>query len=144
MTVSALNKLGGLLALMMGRFDQAEGYLSRAEELVEETDAEGQAELGVIRCQMGVIAADFEGVLGHMNTVVSSRLKAGNDFTLSIALAHTAQSQVFLNQHEEARATAEEALALALLENPIGAAPDAPATAPGLSGQKRATPQSLV
>ena len=112
MTVSALNKLGGLLALMMGRFDQAESYLSRAEELVEETDAEGQAELGVIRCQMCVIAADFEGVLGHMNTVVSSSLKAGNDFTLSVALAHTAQSQVFLNQYEEARATAEEALAL--------------------------------
>jgi len=113
MIISALNKLGSLLALTMGRFDLAEGYLSRAEALAEESDAEGIAESGIIRCQMCVFAADFESVIGYMDTVVSSSLKAGNDFTLSIGLSHTAQSQLFLNQYEEARATAEEALALA-------------------------------
>jgi class 3 adenylate cyclase/tetratricopeptide (TPR) repeat protein len=114
MTISALNKLGGLLGLMMGQFDQAEGYLARAEQLAAgDADPDGFAELSIVRCQVCTAQADFDGVIRYMDGVVASSLRLGNDHNLSLGLGHTAQSLIFLNRFEEARATAEEALALA-------------------------------
>jgi tetratricopeptide (TPR) repeat protein len=114
MTISALNKLGGLLGLMMGQFDQAEGYLARSEQLAAgDADPDGFAELSIIRCQVCTAQADFDSVIRYMDGVVASSLKQGNEYNLALGLGHTASSQLFLNRYDDARQTAEEALALA-------------------------------
>jgi tetratricopeptide (TPR) repeat protein len=99
---------------MMGQFDQAEGYLARAERLTAgDADPDGFAELSIIRCQVCTAQADFDSVIRYMDGVVASSMKLGNDYNLSLGLGHTATSQLFLNRYDEARRTADEALALA-------------------------------
>ncbi|HEY1410201.1 MAG TPA: adenylate/guanylate cyclase domain-containing protein, partial [Promineifilum sp.] len=114
MTISALNKLGNVSALMLGQFDQAEKYLARAEQLGRDVaDPDGIAELSIVRCMMCTFQADFDGVIHYMDGVIDSSLKTGNEHHLSLGLSHTASSLLSLGRFEEAWATAHETLTLA-------------------------------
>jgi class 3 adenylate cyclase/tetratricopeptide (TPR) repeat protein len=114
MKISALNKLGSVSALMMGRFDMAEEYLDRAERLATpDTDADGFAELSIIRCQMCTMQADFDSVVNYMDGVVRSSLQTGNNYNLALGLGHTTNSLMFLNRFEDAWLKAHETLTLA-------------------------------
>jgi len=114
MTISALNKMGSLLALTMGQFEQAEQYLGRAEQLAAgDADPEGYAELSIVRCQMCTAQADFDSVVRYMDGVVTSSIKSGNQHNLSLSLGHKAFSLILLNRYDEARQAADEALRVA-------------------------------
>lgn len=114
MIVSALNKAGSILALMMGRFDDAGLYLDRAERLVGETaDPDGYAEMSIVRCQMCTAQADFDSIIRYMDGVIDSSLETGNDRNLVLGLGHTAWSMVSLNRFDDAWIKAQETVALA-------------------------------
>jgi len=114
MIISALNKASSILALMMGRFDEASLLLDRAERLTEESeDADGYAELSIVRCQLCTIQADFDSVVQYMGGVIDSSLKTGNDHNLTLGLGHTATSLLSLGRFDEAWNKARDTLALA-------------------------------
>ena len=114
MMVSALNKISSILALMMGRFDEAGIYLDRAERLAEsEKDIDGFAEMSIVRCQMCTLEADFDSVIRYMDGVVGSSLETGNDHNLVLALGHTTTSLLWLGRFDEAWEKAQETLTLA-------------------------------
>lgn len=113
MIVSALNKAGSILALLMGRFDEAAIYLDRAEQLTEySADLDGYAEMSIVRCQMCTMQADFDSVIRYMGGVIDSSLKTGNNHHLTLGLGHTATSLLSLGRYDDAWDKAQEALAL--------------------------------
>lgn len=114
MTVSALNKLGSISALVMGRFDQAGAYLDRAEQLADQADdVDGYAELSIVRCQMCTVRADFDSVTHYMDGMIEGSMKTGNLDNVALGLGHTANSLLFLNRYDEAWEKAQEALSVA-------------------------------
>jgi class 3 adenylate cyclase/tetratricopeptide (TPR) repeat protein len=112
--ISALNKLGSVSALMMGRFAEADAYLTRAEQLsVKADDPDGYAELSIVRCQICTAQADFDSVIHYMDGVIDGSLKTGNEFNLALGLGHTAWSLLSLNRFDDAWDKAQETLTLA-------------------------------
>jgi len=103
MQVSALNKLGSLFALFLGRFQEAEQVLIRSEELIRK-HAENSSfpELALVRCQMCTAQADFENVVRYMSEVVQIGEEAGNQEHVVTGLEHVATSLVYMTRYDEA------------------------------------------
>ncbi len=114
MQISALNKLGGITALRLGRFTEAEVFLARSEKLSREYEEKsGVPEMSLIRCQMCTARGDFEGVIQHMDEVVQIGQETGSREHLMLGLEHISTSLVYLARFAEAQEKALEALALA-------------------------------
>jgi tetratricopeptide (TPR) repeat protein len=114
MQISALNKLGGITGLRLGRFAEAEVFLARSEKLSREhAEKSGIPEMALIRCQMCTAQADFEGVITHMDEVVHIGQETGSREHLMLGLEHVSTSLVYLARFAEAQEKALKALTLA-------------------------------
>lgn len=111
MQISALNKLGAVYALRMGRFADAEQVLDRAEQMASEYDVQaGVVEGAITRCRMCTAMADFDGVVQYMAPVIDFGQKVGSKEHLAMGLEHVAMSYTFMGQFEKAWLTAQDAL----------------------------------
>ena len=111
--VSALNKLAGVYALHMGEFSEAETALAQADRLVKEHEEHaGAAESALIRCQMCTAQADFDGVLLHMNNLVTIGETIGSREFQAMGTEHVASSLLFMTRFDESWKKAQEALAI--------------------------------
>jgi tetratricopeptide (TPR) repeat protein len=114
MQISALTKLGGLFALYMGEFKEAEQYLVRSEALIRQYEEKSAfPELAIIRCMMCTAQADFDHVFRYMDQVVAIGEEYGNKEHVAMGLEHVANSLVYMTQFDEARERAEQALSVA-------------------------------
>ena len=112
--VSALNKLAGVFALHRGQFAEGEIYLARADRLVKEYQEHGgAAESALIRCQMCTAQADFDGVLMHMDNLVTIGETIGSKEFQAMGMEHVASSLMFMTRFDESWQKAQEALAVA-------------------------------
>lgn len=111
MQISALNKLGALLALHMGQFQKAEHFLDRAESLARQHQEKSSIpEAALIRCQMCTVQADFANVVKYMGEVVEIGEELGREEDVVVGLEHVATSLVLMTRFEEAREKAHLAL----------------------------------
>ena len=112
--VSALNKLAAFFALHMGQFAEGEVYLARADRLVKEYQEHGgAAESALIRCQMCTAQADFDGVLVHMDNLVTIGETIGSKEFQAMGMEHVASSLMYMTRFDESWLKAQEALAVA-------------------------------
>jgi len=114
MQISALNKLAALTGLHLGQFQQADVYLSRAEQLLrQQSDKSGAGESALIRCQMCTARADFNGSILHMGELVEIGEQVGSREFIATGLEHVSSSLLYLTRFEQAFEKAQEALAVA-------------------------------
>ena len=114
MQISALNKLARISALQLGQFKEAEQLLAQAELLSNlHNEKSGIPESAILACQMCTFQADFEGVVDHMERVISIGREMGNSEYIAMGLEHIATSQLYMTQFEEAWENAQKGLEIA-------------------------------
>jgi tetratricopeptide (TPR) repeat protein len=112
--ISALNKQANLLALRMGRMEEAEPLLLKVEELARAyQDKVGLGEMFVIRCQISVGSADFDTAMHYMGDAI----QVGKDLDVKEQIAwgldHLSGTYTFMMRFDEAWQVSLEAWALA-------------------------------
>jgi class 3 adenylate cyclase/tetratricopeptide (TPR) repeat protein len=111
MQVSALNKLASVTALNLGRFQEAESLLNKAEQLSHEhKDKSGIPEVNLLRCLMCTAQADFDNVVVYMDQVVEIGQELDNPDFIALGMEHVATSLVYLTRFEQAEERAHQAL----------------------------------
>jgi class 3 adenylate cyclase/tetratricopeptide (TPR) repeat protein len=114
MQISSLNKLGGITALRLGQFPEAEQLLARAEGLSRQhAEKSFIAEAAIIRCQMCTAQADFSSVVEVMGEVIRIGEELGSKEHIATGLEHVASSLVYLTEFDEAFNKAKEGLEVA-------------------------------
>jgi predicted ATPase/class 3 adenylate cyclase len=114
MQISALNKMARLRGLQLGQFQEAERLLAEADRLANlHNEKSGVPESAMIACQMCTFKADFEGVVDHMEEVLSIGRELGNSEYIAMGLEHIATSQLYLGQFDEAWESAQKGLEIA-------------------------------
>jgi tetratricopeptide (TPR) repeat protein len=114
MQVSALNKLAGVMALNMGRFEEAENLLNQVEKLSQaHNDPSGIPDMNLLRCLMCTFRADFENVYRYMDRVVELGQEVNNQEYIVTGLTHVTISLVYMTKFEQAEERGQKALATA-------------------------------
>ena len=112
MQVSALNKLS-LAVMWMGRLEETEQYLLRAEQLARQyEDQAGLAEMFTVRCGVCNIIGDFPGVARYMGESIELGRRLNVKEQMAYGLTHMTNALTNMTRFDEARATAREALQL--------------------------------
>jgi tetratricopeptide (TPR) repeat protein len=111
MQVSALNKMSFLAALRLGDFEGAERHLSEADRRARQfQDKAGLSEMSMIRCMMCTAAADFDGVIHHMDEMVELGKDLDAKEQMVVGLSHISSSQIYLLHFEDAWKNAQAGL----------------------------------
>ena len=88
MRVSALNKSSFVQGLFLSQLDEAEARLNESERLANScNDRAGLAESYVMRCNVSTSKADFESVVGHLDSLVTLGRELNNDFGTAFGAA---------------------------------------------------------
>lgn len=114
MQISALNKLAGLYALLMGQFQEAEGLLARAEALSRQNEEKSSLpETSLIRCQMCTAQADFKSVVEYMDEVIGIGEDLGSPEYVVMGLEHVSTSLVYMTEFDKALPKGKRGLEIA-------------------------------
>ena len=114
MQISAVNKLAAVLALYMGQFQEADGLLTRAENLAfKHAEKASFPETALIRCQMCTAMADFDNVVRYMDQVIAIGQELDNKNHIAMGLEHVASSLVYMTRFDDAHERALEGLKVA-------------------------------
>ena len=114
MEVSALNKLAFVKAMRYGDVAQAEELLSTSEGIAQECgERPGLAELNMIYCYIRTSAGELDNAYDRLTTAA----KIGRELEMIepklFGMVHVAHTLNYMTRFDEARAAAEDAMAVA-------------------------------
>jgi len=114
MVVSAHNKLGLILGLRLGQFEDAISNLNEAERLAREVnDIPGIAEMHMIQCNFCTATADFEGAVTHLSEAARIGRELNAEIPKLYGLTHIANTRTYMALFDDAWETAQETRRLA-------------------------------
>jgi class 3 adenylate cyclase/tetratricopeptide (TPR) repeat protein len=109
--VSALNKLSLIKSMVLGQFEEAEKYLTEAEDLARQhEEVPGMIEMYTVRCNVCTALADFSNASKYLGEAAQLGAQIDDKDTLAYGLAHKSSTLTHMTEYDEAWRIGQEGL----------------------------------